>query len=168
MPMPGPKEEESTKEVSTLIIAYKLISGILEIFLGFGMMLFDTRIFQLYRNFRTQELIEDPHDIFARLLQTVMPAIIQHRVYIISLLFLFGITKIIGAVGLFLKKEWGLDILVGLFLFLFPFDLYNFIIHPSAAKLIYMVINTFIALYLVQFRPHEYFARWKKYSHNKR
>lgn len=162
--MPGPKEEESTKEVSTLIIAYKLISGILEIFLGFGMMLFDKRIFQLYRNFRAQELLEDPHDILARLLQAIMPTLIQHRVYIISLLLLFGVVKIIGAIGLQLKKEWGLDVLVGLFVFLFPFDLYYFITSPSAAKLIYLVINTFIALYLVQFRPHEYFVRWKKYA----
>ncbi|MCL4360339.1 DUF2127 domain-containing protein [Patescibacteria group bacterium] len=157
--------ETEQVEVSWIIVAYKLISGAFELILGTGIVFFGNRMLGMYTRFRNEELLEDPHDLLVRVLGSVVPMLVEYRTAITIFLFILGATKIIGAIGLLKKKEWGLDLLIALFLILLPFDLYSLAFHFTVVKLLYFIVNTLIALFLMEFRPHKYVARLKKYVH---
>lgn len=149
---------EKEFHVSKYIIAYKIILGIFELLLGLGMIFFGNRIFQLYINFRTAELLEDPHDLLVNIIERFVPYIFEHQGLIVFLLFLLAVVKIAGAVGLYYRRHWGLDLLVGLTILLLPFEGYHLLAKFSLLKLSYFIINIFIALYLVNFKPKHYFV----------
>lgn len=157
-------EENLEKEfhVSKFIIAYKFILGAIELVLGLGILLFGKQVLGVYQNFKNGELLEDPHDLLVNTLEKIIPYIFQHQGYIILILISIGLVKIIGSVGLLYHKHWGLDLLIGLTFLLLPFDSYNFVASPSFAKFSFLVINILIALYLVNFKPKEYFSTLKE------
>lgn len=163
-------EETLEKEyhVSRYIIVYKFILGLFEVILGLGIIIFGKRIFELYINFRNNGLFEDPHDFLAFWAEKIVPYILMHRGYVVLILLLLGITKMAGAYGLWNKKHWGLDILIFVTIALLPFEIYAIIAHPSLTKTAYFIINLFIALYLVNFKPHHYFTKLKNRITNKK
>lgn len=148
---------EKEFHVSTYIIAYKFLLGVAELLLGSGMLIWGNQIAHLYDSFRSGELLEDPNDTVANLLQKVMPYLLAHRGYIILLLVLLGIVKIVGSIGLYYKKYWGYDLLIGLTIVLLPFDLFNFVKNINLYNFSFFILNLLIALYLVEFKPHHYF-----------
>ena len=150
------EKEKQKEEVSFVVVGYKIVSGIFEVLFAIALAFFRRPIYRWYLQISTQELFEDPHDLLARTFQTIIPVVTQHRVYLIFLLSILGITKIIGAIAILKKKEWGLDLMVGLFVFLLPFDLYNLTMHPSLLKCVYLVINSLIVFYLIRFRARYY------------
>lgn len=147
--------------ISTYIIIYKLILGLLELLLGLGIILFQKNVLQIYESFKTQEFLEDPHDLLVKLAENVVPFVLEHRGYIVLILILLGVVKIIGAIGLLYRQHWGLDILVVLTFLLLPFQSYSLLTNPSLYKVIYFTINALIALYLVEFKPKSYFVSLK-------
>ncbi len=155
--------ESIENEIPQIIVLYELISGILELVLGFGILIFGRQIIQIYHAFKAQELLEDPHDLLIRVTQKFVPFFLQHRIYVITFLLLLGVTKIAGALGLYYKKHWGMDLLIGLILVLLPFDLVDFFLHPTSLKVVYIAINILIALYLVHFNPQVYLRLAQKY-----
>lgn len=157
------KEELLSRNVSKTIVIYKFVSGIIELALGMGAILFGKKIIVFYNHYKVKELLEEPHDLLVTTIAKITPFLFQHRVYIISLLLIIGTVKIIGAVGLMYEKEWGLDLLIGLFVILLPFDIYGLLTGFSVAKFLYLLINLLIALYLIEFKPHKYFLKMKKY-----
>jgi uncharacterized membrane protein len=151
--------EEKVEEkfhVSWYIIAYKLIYGFFEFILGLGIAFFGHNAYTLYRNFQSQELLEDPHDLIAKMLNNIVPYLFNHHGYLVFLLILFGTVKIAGAVGLIYKKHWGIDLLLGLTFILLPFQFFNFVFHRSILDLYYIIIGIFIAFYLTNYKPWEY------------
>lgn len=148
-------------KVSIYVIAYKFLLGVLELILGFGIIIFGNQILKLYFNFREQELINDPDDLIVHLVEKVIPYFLAYRSYIILILIVLGLVKVVGAVGLYYKKYWGLDLLIGLTFLLLPFDLATLLEHSSWTKVFYFLINLLIALYLVQFQPTTYFKNLK-------
>ncbi len=70
-----------------------------------------------------------------------------------------GLAKIAGAVGLVYKKNWGVDLLVGLTVIILPFQLINLVVHPSFFDFLYLLIGIGIALYLTRFKPHAWVSR---------
>lgn len=158
---------EKEYHVSRYIIAYKFILGLLETLLGLGMLLFGSKISELYINFTNSELLEEPHELLALVLQSIVPFILEHQGTIILILLLLGITKVIGAIGLWYRKHWGLDILMVVTIILLPFELFSIALHPSLTKTAFFVINMLIALYLVNFNPKGYFTNLKKRIENK-
>ena len=157
-------EEKLEKQyhVSRYIIAYKFILGLFEVILGVGIIIFGKKIYELYVNFRNNELLEDPHDLLAQTTERFVPFLLAHQGYVVFILLLLGITKMAGAVGLWYKKHWGLDILIFVTIALLPFEIFALILHPSLTKTAYFIINLFIALYLVNFKPKDYFTNLKK------
>ncbi len=153
---------EKQYHVSRYIIAYKFILGFFEVILGLGIIIYGKRIYELYLNFRNSELLEDPHDLLARISENLIPYILAHQGYVVFILLLLGVTKMVGCVGLWYRKHWGLDILIAVTIALLPFEVYAIVIHPSATKTAYFIINLFIALYLVNFKPRDYFSDLKK------
>ncbi len=151
------KSLETELHISRYIIIYKLVLGLLETLLGLGIIIFGRQIVNIYQNFKSQELLEDPHDLLVSLLQKVLPYFVQHRGYVVFILLLLGIVKIVGSVGLMYRKHWGLDLLIILTILLLPFQLYSLFFSFSVSKLIYFTINLLIALYLVEFQPKNYF-----------
>ncbi len=156
-----PNQLEKEFHVSRFIIIYKFILGVLELILGLGVWIFGDRVLAFFTNYKAQELSDDPHDLLVTLLEKIIPFILEHKGYIIIILLLLGIVKIVGSIGLFYKKHWGLDLLVGLTVFLLPLDLYELFLHPTWPNLVYFIINILIALYLVEFNPKGYFTKFK-------
>lgn len=153
---------EKEYHVSRYIIAYKFILGLLETLLGVGTLIFGKRIYEIYLNFRNSEALEDPHDLLVFITEKTIPYLFAHRGYVVLILLLLGLTKMVGSVGLWYRKHWGLDILIVVTIALLPFESYYLIIHPSLSKSAYFLINILIALYLVNFNPKGYFTNFKK------
>ena len=154
------KEERIEKEyhVSWYIIAYKLFFGLLELFSGITIMFFGRTALLWYHVYAIQELSEDPHDLLVRLTEGIIPNVLAHHTFLALYLILLGGAKIAGAIGLIYKQNWGVDLLVGLTVIMLPFQLVQLARHPSFADFLYIFIGLFIAMYLVNFRPHEWVA----------
>jgi uncharacterized membrane protein (DUF2068 family) len=72
---------------------------------------------------------------------------------------MLGSAKLAGAIGLIYQKNWGVDLLVGLTVVLFPFQVVNIILHPAVLDVIYLVVGLLIALYLIQFKPRAWISK---------
>ncbi len=147
--------------ISTWIIIYKFILGVVELILGLGLWIFGNKLFDLYFRFRDDQLLENSNDTILDILERIVPFLQEHKGYIILLLILLGVVKIVGSVALYYKKHWGLDLLIGLTFVLLPFDLIDLVKHPTLFNFLFFLINIFIALYLVNFKPHHYFRSLK-------
>lgn len=160
-------EKRSKHEVSRAVVFYKLVTGVVEVVLGAGLLVFGKNIGRIYSHYRVRELLEDPHDVLINFVSKFIATFVAHqRVYIMYLmfsLFLLGLVKIIASIGLLRNKEWGLDLMIVLFLVLLPFDIATLFYQPSFLKLIYFLINLLITFYLLEFRPHYYIKRLKRY-----
>src|SRR3989344_2127092 len=64
---------EEEYHVSRYIIVYKFLLGLFETILGLGMLLFGSKISELYINFTNRELLEEPHELLALILQRIVP-----------------------------------------------------------------------------------------------
>ncbi len=148
-------------EVSRLIILYKVISGFFELIMGSALLAFGRQLYEFYRNFQLEELFEDPHSLIVMFLRRIVPYIFEHKGNIVGILFLLGLVKIAGAIGLYYHKHWGLDLLVGLTVLLLPFEGYSLVVNHTLTQLGYFLINLLIAFYLVNFKPHQYFRNLK-------
>ncbi len=157
-----PTNKSSVTKISKAIVVYKLILGVIELFLGVGI-LFSAKILEIYRQYRVRELLENSNDVVVKTIDRLTPFVLQHHLYLTVFLIVLGISKIIGAIGLLNDKEWGLDLLIIIFFIFVPFDLFNLITHPTLLKFIYLLINLFIAFYLIEFQPHKYFRKLQKY-----
>ncbi len=162
MPKNKKKSIEDEYHVSKVIIIYKFVLGLFEVILGLGIFFGGRQILDLYENFKSQELLEDPHDLFLTVVEKLIPFILHHQTFITFGLIALGVVKIIGCIGLWQKKHWGLDLLVGLTIVFLPFELYQLFPKPTLLKLSYFLINVLIALYLVEFKPKDYFTKFKK------
>jgi uncharacterized membrane protein len=109
-----------------------------------------------YKSVVIQELLEDPHDLLANLGQKVVPFILTNKGYLVINLLLLGLAKMAGAIGIIYKKDWGVDLLIGLTVLMFPFQVVNLIRHFSAFGFIYLMMGLLIALYLINFDPKKY------------
>lgn len=154
--------KEDDIKISKGIVLYKFILGVGELSIAFSLIFFGRNIGRIYQQYRVRELLEDPHDRLIKFIQGVSPYLNQNRTYFIGLLLILGITKVIGAIGLWKNKEWGLDLIVGLFVILIPFDMIDLIIKPSFIRVVYFLINVLITFYLLEFKPHKYLRRLKK------
>jgi uncharacterized membrane protein len=148
--------------ISWYIIVYKLLFGLVEFLLGIGITFFRSRALEWYRIYTIQELSEDPHDLLVRLTEGVIPNILTHHSFLAIYLILLGAAKIVASIGLIYKQNWGVDLLVGLTIIMFPFQLVQLIIHPSLSDFIYIFVGLFIALYLVNFHPYQLLQRIQK------
>ena len=153
------KEVEKEYHVSWYIIIYKFFLGFVETALGLSILLFGKHIAHTYMFFATRELSEDPHDTLIHLTEGIIPQLFTHSTYIILYLLLLGAAKIAGAVGLIYKKNWGVDLLVGLTAILFPFQLYNLFVKPSILDFVYITLGIIISLYLIEFKPKAWISR---------
>ncbi len=156
-----PKEQEIEKEfhVSIYIIVYKFLLGFFESGAGLTIAIFGARIFQFYQASLFKELSEDPHDTLALLSESVVPNVLTHNTYVVIYLLVLGLAKMIGAVGLIYKQDWGVDLLVILTILMAPFQVVSLILHPHIFDLLYLVVGLLIALYLIEFKPKAWVSR---------
>lgn len=147
---------ERVYHVSWYIIAYKFLFGLAELLFGLAIVFFGRQGVHWYRTVAAAELAEDPHDLVVRFTMGIVPGIFMHNTALALYLILLGGAKIAGAVGLVYRKNWGVDLLVGLTFFMFPFQAVRFLMHPSLPDMLYIVVGLLIALYLINFRPREW------------
>jgi uncharacterized membrane protein len=161
----GSSEEiiENKYHVSWFIIAYKLSFGLSEFLLGIYITFQSKTALLWYQRQTIQELTEDPHDLLVHLTQGVVPNVLTHNTFLAIYLLVLGGAKVAGATGLIFKQNWGVDLLVGLTIIMLPFQIIRLVVHPSLIETSYVVIGFFIAMYLINFRPHQ----WVKRIHSK-
>ena len=155
------KEIQLEKEfhVSFWIILYKFLFGLAELLTGLGILIFGKKILSRLMFLVKQELLEDPHDILANLSVKAIPNVLTHNTFLILYLIILGSAKIAGVIGLINKQNWGVDLLVGLTILMFPFQFIGLVIHPSIFDLLYITIGILIALYLIEFKPKAWISR---------
>ncbi len=144
---------------SRIIIVYKFGLGLIELMSGLGIALFGKQLLAQYFLQLSQELSEDPHDVLAHLSLAIIPHLFTHNTIIVITFIVLGMTKIAGAIGLIYKKNWGIDLLVGLTVIMLPFQLINLFAHPNILDFIYLLIGIMIALYLMRFKPQAWVSR---------
>ncbi len=156
-----PKEQEIENEfhVSIYIVVYKFLLGLFEFGGGMIIAFLGSRIYAIYQASLFKELSEDPHDLLARLSESVVPNVLTHNNYVVIYLLVLGLAKMIGAIGLIYKQNWGVDLLVVLTLLMAPFQIVNLILHPQVFDFIYLVVGLLIALYLIEFKPKAWISR---------
>ena len=156
-----PKEQQIENEfhVSIYIIVYKFLLGLFEFGAGLTISIFGSRLYQLYQASLFKELSEDPHDTLARLSESIVPNVLTHNSYVVIYLLVLGLAKMIGAIGLIYKQNWGVDLLVVLTILMAPFQIVSLILHPHILDLLYLVVGLLIALYLIEFRPRAWISR---------
>ncbi len=140
--------------------------GVFEFFMGIALLLFGSQAARWYQASVAKELSEDPHDLLARFSRQVIPGILNHHLYLVLYLLLLGGAKIAGATGLIFGRNWGVDLLVGLTIALFPFQAIDLVQHPSLVNLLYMTAGLLIAMYLVKWRPHIWARRMAVKAHH--
>jgi uncharacterized membrane protein len=150
---------EAEYHVSWAIIAYKLILGVIEFISGMGLIFWSENAFRLYQTVVSQELSEDPHDFLAHLTERVVPSLFTQHTTLAAYLIVLGAAKLAGAIGLIYRKNWGVDLLVGLTVVMFPFQVVNIILHPAVLDFIYLVVGILIALYLINFKPRAWISK---------
>jgi len=155
----GEKKIEKEFHVSRYIILYKFLLGFAEFSSGVGLWLFGSKIYQIYHVSLIRELSEDPNDILARFSQKIVPNLLTHNGFIIIYLVILGFAKILGAIGLTYKQNWGVDLLVGLTILMAPFQIVNIIVHPNIFDFLYFTVGILIALYLIEFKPKAWISK---------
>lgn len=157
-------EEQIEKEfhVSIYIIIYKLVYGLLELLAGIAIGVFGSKIYTIIQTNLLNELSEDPHDLLARISESIVPNVFTHHTYIVIYLIVLGVAKVLGAFGLMYKQNWGVDLLVGLTILMAPFQIVSLVLNPNLFDLIYLILGLCIALYLVEFRPRAWISRMIK------
>lgn len=158
-PLMNEQKVEAQYHVSWFIVAYKFLFGLTEVLFGLALAFFGKTATVWYRAYASAELSEEPHNLLIRLTQSVIPSILTHHTFLVFYLLLLGIVKIAGAIGLVYKQDWGVDLLVAVTIIMFPFQFIQLIMRPSIADFLYIFIGLFIAMYLVNFKPHEWAAR---------
>lgn len=152
-------DQKEAFHFSWYITVYKFVLGLVELITGLGIAFLGKQILARTMLQLSLELSEDPHDLLAHLFIRILPNIFTHNTYIVLSLILLGITKIAGAIGLFYKRNWGVDLLVGLTILMLPFQLFDLISHRSYFGLLYIAVGIMIALYLIQFKPKAWISR---------
>ncbi len=139
----------NSKVISKYIILYESLTGGIELLLGLGMFVFGQKIYLLYQHLKNLGFVVNSHGILAIFVRGLLPFVVQYRVAIGLFLLASGLVKIIGSVGIFFKKKWGGYILIISLLILAPFDIVAIIRRPTAIKLVYLIINISIIIYLL-------------------
>ncbi len=147
---------EQELHVSWYIVAYKLVTGFLELLFGLGILIVGPQALQAYRRLVSQELLESPRDLLVIVSQRIVPYVLSRHYSLSVFLILLGLAKIAGAIGLIYRKNWGVDLLIGVTLLLLPFQLFNLTVRHSLPDLFYILLGLFIAMYLINFNPRAY------------
>lgn len=157
-------EQQIEKEyhVSWYIISYKFLFGLAELFFGITITLFGRTALLWYRAYARQELAEDPHDLIVHFTEGIVPNLLTRHTFLALYLIILGSAKIAGAIGLVYKKNWGVDLLVSLTMLMLPFQFIRLLQDPSMPDFLYILVGLLIALYLVNFRPHDWVKRVTK------
>ncbi len=150
---------EAELHVSKYIVIYKFVLGIIEFSMGLVVAVFGSEIYRSVQSGLLRELSEDPHDLLARIAESIVPNVLTHDTFVVLSLIVLGLAKMAGAIGLTYKQNWGVDLLVGLTLIMAPFQIVSLILHPRLFDALYLLVGFVIALYLVEFRPKAWISR---------
>lgn len=154
-----PKKPE---EFSNFIIAYEFSLGLIEIILGVGIWALGSKVFGIYRVIQDSDVLGEQHEILINSLAALVPYVFSHRFYLITLLIALGGVKIVSSIGLWTGKGWGKHLLIWLLIVLIPFDLVGIIRHFTLLDVGYLILDILIILYMVNFKPKEYFFEVRK------
>lgn len=98
----------------------------------------------------TGELAEDPHDLLATVLIRLIPSISLQTELLLALgVTVYAVLEGIEVWGLWRDLVWVELLIVVETAALLPYDIWELVRHPSVVKVLSLVINVLIVLYLV-------------------
>lgn len=135
-----------------LVILYELFTGILESATGLGLIIFKEEIQEFYVNLRDTGFLDSYHRFFTDLLSRLIPFVVDHHIFIGIFLVCLGLGKLVSGVGLMYRQLWAEHLLIGLLLVFLPLDFFELLRHPSLVKIMFILTNLLIVLYLTRDR----------------
>jgi uncharacterized membrane protein len=135
------------------IVAFKFVSGLAELATGAIVMIVPSpTIRTLFNLAAREEFREDPHDRLLPFIQHRLPELLGRKTFIGAALIVLGTIKLVGAIGLLLKKPWGYFLLLGVLLVVLPVDLHHAFVSPSLTSEVLIVLNMIVLICLLVFR----------------
>lgn len=140
-----PIDARHARNIRLGIVGFKLLSGAAELVGGLSLLILPPSLLKIIFSLASaEELREDPNDPFVLFIQHRLPQLLGTKHLIALGLILLGVVKIVGAIGLLLKKPWGHKLLVILLIALLPFDAYHLVHKMSALSLGLFVANALV------------------------
>ncbi len=127
------------------ISAYKLVWGLSEILVGFGLC-FSTKLV-------SGELAEDPQDTVANWFLVHVHLNPKIAIHLGILFIIYGVTKIAIAFGIWYRSETLRAILMGFLMLITVYGSYDLIHAFSALKIFTLVVDVLVFLYLWKILP---------------
>jgi len=144
--------ERFVHKIFVLGVLLKAFDGILEIIAGIAVFFSGSLATSL--NILVQnELLEDPHDLVAGLLQHVLPFLV-HNIGLFAALYLLshGVVKIFVVVGLLRDKLWAYPTALIIFSLFVIYQIYSYSLNHS----LFMIFLTLLDLAVIALTWHEY------------
>ena len=131
-----------------MIVWYELFLGLTELILAGSVAWFDETT-PAYLRLRDQHFVTDHSHLAAYIYQRLVPLALEYKWYLAGILFILGLAKVVGAIGSFQNKKWGLDVLIVALGLLLPYELYEIFASFHWTKPVFFVLNAWIVWYLV-------------------
>ncbi len=135
-----------------LIILQKSVWALVLIIVGIVLVKDQSRsVTDVIRDWFEPELREDPHDLIANLVLTLVPHLSRKSEITIGIVaLLYAALELFEVYGLWRDWIWVEAIIVFEVAAFLPYDVWEFARHPSIWKVVTVLINIAIVVYLVQ------------------
>ena len=145
-------QEKDIRKIFAVSLILKGVNAFLEIVGGVSF-LFTGSLTSLLQFFIQGELIEDPKDVIANLIQHYLPYLSVHtQLFFASYLLSHGVIKIFLIVGLLRNKLWAYPSAIVVFSLFIIYQIYRFSITHS----LFLVFLTIFDLMVIWITWHEY------------
>jgi uncharacterized membrane protein len=145
-------QEKTIHRVFRVSVWLKALNALLEI-VGGTLLLFTDKLANIISILTQRELIEDPHDFFATIIQHSLPYLTEYA-YVFAALYLLshGLVKAILSFGLLRAKLWAYPTAIIFFVLFIIYQCYRYTYTHSA----FLIVLTVFDLAVVFLTWHEY------------
>lgn len=145
-------EEKNVHTVFVVSVLLKAINGILEI-IGGTLLFFTGAVTNGIAYLTRGELIEDPHDFFARAVQHYLPYLSQHSQFFAAFYLLsHGVIKIVLSVSLLRRKQRAYPLAIVIFFLFILYQIYRYTYTHS----LFLILVTLFDLLVIWLTLLEY------------
>ena len=139
-----------TERFRWAIFAIKLATGTAELAVGVALLVFPAeRMQHAFDVLTAHEAVEDPIDVALLFMQHRLPSLLTDKTWIAAALLALGSAKLIGAIGLLMRRAWGVYLLECLLILVLPEDIAHLVAHPTLFGGLFLAVNLGVLVALV-------------------
>ena len=139
-----------TERFRIAIFAIKLVTGTSELASGVALLVLSPARMQHALDVLTaHEAVEDPTDMAMLFMQHRLPFLLTGKTWIAVALLALGLAKLVGAVGLLMRRAWGVYLLASVLVAVLPEDALHFAAHPTLFGGVFLAVNVLVLVVLV-------------------